>query len=89
MLIYGPRLEVEELIDRMMDDVQVSGDLMPTPDPIPEEVAQCSPEDMANMLDGFLEDIQLKSELQLLTSDEMEELLRELEELARLLKDFP
>ncbi|WIF30370.1 hypothetical protein [Orf virus] len=89
MLIYGPRLEVEELIDRMMDDVPVNGDLMPTPDPVPEEVAQCSPEDMANMLDGFLEDIQLKSELQLLTSDEMEELLRELEELARLLKDFP
>ncbi|AAR98107.1 ORF012 hypothetical protein [Orf virus] len=89
MLIYGPRLEVEDLIDRMMDDVQVSGDLMPTPDPVPEDVAQCSPEDMANMLDGFLEDIQLKSELQLLTSEEMEELLRELEELARLLKDFP
>lgn len=62
---------------------------MPTPDPIPEEVEQCSPEDMANMLDGFLEDIQIKSELQLLTSEEMEELLRELEELARLLKDFP
>ncbi|WIF29974.1 hypothetical protein [Orf virus] len=89
MLIYGPRLEVEDLIDRMMDDVQVSGDLMPTPDPIPEEVEQCSPEDMSNMLDKFLEDIQLKSELQLLTSEEMEELLRELEELARLLKDFP
>ncbi|QJX15432.1 hypothetical protein 01orf_00005 [Orf virus] len=89
MLIYGPRLEVEDLIDRMMDDVQVSGDLMPTPDPVPEDVAQCSPEDMANMLDGFLEDIQIKSELQLLTSEEMEELLRELEELARLLKDFP
>ncbi len=62
---------------------------MPTPDPIPEDVAQCSPEDMANMLDGFLEDIQLKSELQLLTSEEMDELLKELEELARLLKDFP
>ncbi|ABA00528.1 hypothetical protein [Orf virus] len=89
MLIYGPRLEVEDLIDRMMDDVQVSGDLMPTPDPVPEDVAQCSPEDMANMLDGFLEDIQIKSELQLLTSEEMEELLSELEELARLLKDFP
>ncbi len=89
MLIYGPRLEVEELIDRMMDDVQVNGDLMPTPDPIPEEVAQCSPEDMSNMLDQFLENIQLKSELQLLTSEEMEELLSELEELARLLKDFP
>ncbi|AHZ33708.1 hypothetical protein [Orf virus] len=89
MLIYGPRLEVEDLIDRIMDDVPVSGDLMPTPDPIPEDVAQCSPEDMSNMLDDFLEDIQLKSELQLLTSEEMEELLRELEELARLLKDFP
>ncbi|WGH07612.1 hypothetical protein [Orf virus] len=89
MLIYGPRLDVKDLIDRMMDDVQVNGDLMPSPDPIPEEVAQCSPEDMSNMLDDFLEDIQLKSELQLLTADEMEELLTELEELARLLKDFP
>lgn len=89
MLIYGPRLEVEDLIDRIMDDVQVSGDLMPTPDLIPEDVAQCSPEDMSNMLDDFLKDIQLKSELQLLTSEEMEELLTELEELARLLKDFP
>ncbi len=89
MLIYGPRLEVEDLIDRMMDDVQVSGDLMPTPDPTPEEVEQCSPEDMSNMLEDFLENIQLKSELQLLTSEEMEELLKELEELARLLKDFP
>ncbi|AAR98237.1 ORF012 hypothetical protein [Orf virus] len=89
MLIYGPRLEVNDLIDRMMDDVQVNGDLMPSPDPIPEEVAQCSPEDMSIMLDQFLENIQLKSELQLLTSEEMDELLTELEELARLLKDFP
>ncbi len=62
---------------------------MPTPDPTPEEVEQCSPEDMSNMLEDFLENIQLKSELQLLTSEEMEELLKELEELARLLKDFP
>ncbi|WZD64841.1 hypothetical protein [Orf virus] len=89
MLIYGPRLEVEDLIDRMMEDVRVNGDLMPSPDPIPEEVAQCSPEDMSNMLDDFLENIQLKSELQLLTSEEMDELLTELEELSRLLKDFP
>ncbi|WGD01183.1 hypothetical protein ORFV000017 [Orf virus] len=89
MLIYGPRLEVEDLIDRMMEDVRVNGDLMPSPDPIPEEVAQCSPEDMSNILDDFLENIQLKSELQLLTSEEMDELLTELEELSRLLKDFP
>ncbi len=62
---------------------------MPSPDPIPEEVAQCSPENMSNMLDNFLENIQLKSELQLLTSEKMDELLTELEKLSRLLKDFP
>ncbi|WZD65231.1 hypothetical protein [Pseudocowpox virus] len=89
MLIYGPRLEVEELIDRMLDEVQVNGDLIPTPNPTPEEVEQCSPEEMSEMLDHFLDSIQMKSELQLLNQEEMEELLKELEDLANLLKDFP
>ncbi|ADC53912.1 hypothetical protein [Pseudocowpox virus] len=90
MLIYGPRLDVESLIDRMLEGVQVNGDLMPTPEPpTPEEVEQCSPEEMSEMLDKFLDDLQMKSELQLLNQEEMEELMKELGDLARLLQDFP
>ncbi|WZD65104.1 hypothetical protein [Pseudocowpox virus] len=90
MLIYGPRLDVESLIDRMLDGVQVNGDLMPTPEPpTPEQVEHCSPEEMSEMLDNFLDSLQMQAELQLLSQEEMEELMKELEELARLLRDFP
>ncbi|WOC29264.1 hypothetical protein [Equine parapoxvirus] len=77
MLIYTPRVDVEEVLDGLMEDVVVHGDMVPA----------CSPEDMSEVLDEFLSEVQLDAELFLLTDEEMKELLRELEDIARMLRD--
>ncbi|AIZ77262.1 hypothetical protein SB87_gp009 [Parapoxvirus red deer/HL953] len=80
MLIYGPRINVESVLDDLLDDIQVNGDMCP--DSVPPN---CTPEEMSEMLDEFLKDISLKNELQLLSEEEMNELLAELESMAKLL----
>lgn len=80
MLIYGPRLSAEEVLDQLLDDVEISGDVFPN-------VPDCTPEDVAEALDSFLDDINYKNECCLLSQEEMEELLVEIADMMKVLSD--
>ncbi|WZD65749.1 hypothetical protein [Bovine papular stomatitis virus] len=80
MLIYGPRVNFDNIVDQLLDDMQIDGDIFP-------EVPNCTPEDMAEALDRFLEDINYKNECCLLSQEEMDELLVEIEDMVKVLSD--
>ncbi|WZD65620.1 hypothetical protein [Bovine papular stomatitis virus] len=80
MLIYGPRLSVDNVLDQLLDDMEVNGDVFP-------EVPDCTPEDVTEALDRFLEDINYKNECCLLSQEEMDELLLEIADMVKVLSD--
>ncbi|AAR98369.1 ORF012 hypothetical protein [Bovine papular stomatitis virus] len=80
MRVHGARRNLDEVIDQLLDDMQIDGDIFP-------EVPDCTPEDMVDALDNFLEDINYKNECCLLSQEEMDELLVEIEDMMKLLSD--
>ncbi|AKC03181.1 hypothetical protein BVTX09c5_012 [Bovine papular stomatitis virus] len=80
MLIYRPRVNFDNIVDQLLDDMHIDGDIFP-------EVPNCTPEDMVEALDRFLEDINYKNECCLLSQEEMDELLLEIEDMIKVLSD--